>query len=152
MTPESAIRLHELRRGVRGLRHHLRARRRGVSGVHGVCGDHGVVADLLTRPLLRRDEPAWGSRVPWLAASVAAGWALIAGFAMSVLPGVAVWLSEGASQPLSDPPRCGARVWLAAHRIGLDVDGAGFTIAPLGLTIAFVLLLHRSARGAAHSA
>ncbi|WP_298321654.1 DUF6350 family protein [Haloactinopolyspora sp.] len=110
------------------------------------------MADLLTRPLLRRDEPAWGSRVPWLAAIVAAGWALIAGFAMSVLPGVAVWISEGASQPLSDPLRFGARVWLAAHRIGLDVDGAGFTIAPLGLTIAFVLLLHRSARWAAHSA
>ena len=117
-----------------------------------MCGDDGVVADLLTRPLLRRDEPAWGSRVPWLAAIVAAGWALIAGFAMSALPAVAVWISEGASQPLSDPLRFGARVWLAAHRIGLEVDGAEFTIAPLGLTIVFVLLLHRSARWAAHSA
>ncbi|PSL04668.1 hypothetical protein CLV30_105134 [Haloactinopolyspora alba] len=108
--------------------------------------------DLLTRPLLRRDEPAWGSRVPWLAAIAAAGWALVATFAMSVLPAMAIWISEGAGAPMGDPLRFGARVWLAAHRTGQDVAGADFTIAPLGLTIVFVLLMYRSARWAAHSA
>lgn len=108
--------------------------------------------DLLTRPLLRRDEPAWGSRVPWLAAIVAAGWALVATFAMSVLPAFAIWISEGAEAPMSDPLRFGGRVWLAAHRIGQDVGAAEFTMAPLGLTVVFVLLLYRSARWAAHSA
>lgn len=110
------------------------------------------MADLLTRPLLRRDEPAWGSRVPWLAAMAAAGWSLVASLAMSALPAVAIWISEGAAAPMGEPLRFGARVWLAAHRIGLDVDGGAFAFAPLGLTIVFVLLMHRSARWAAHSA
>ncbi len=115
-------------------------------------GDDGTVADLLSRPLLRRDEPAWGSRVPWLAGIVAAGWALIAGFAMSVLPAVAIWIGNGAEAALSDPLRFGARLWMVAHGTGLDVDGSRFSVAPLGLTIVFVLLIYRSARWAAHSA
>ncbi|WP_116951574.1 cell division protein PerM [Jiangella endophytica] len=110
------------------------------------------MADLLTRPLLRRDEPAWGSRVPWLAAIVATAWALLAGFALCVLPGVAVWIAEGAVGPLGDPLRFASRVWLTAHRAGLEVGDGSFTLAPLGLTLLFVLLLHRSARWAAHSA
>ena len=110
------------------------------------------MADLLTRPLLRRDEPAWGSRVPWLAAMVAAAWALVAGFALCVLPGVAVWIAEGAVGPLGDPLRFGSRVWLTAHGAGLELEAGSFTLAPLGLTLLFVLLLHRSARWAAHSA
>lgn len=110
------------------------------------------MADLLTRPLLRRDEPAWGSRVPWLAAVLAAGWSLVAGLALSVLPGVAVWIGEGALAPVGDPLRFGARVWLVAHRVGLDIGGADLAFAPLGLTAAAVLLLYRSARWAAHSA
>lgn len=110
------------------------------------------MADLLTRPLLRRDEPAWGSRVPWLAAFVATVWALLAGFALCVLPGVAVWIAEGAVGPLGDPLRFASRVWLTAHRAGLEVGDGAFTLAPLGLTLLFVLLLHRSARWAAHSA
>ncbi|TDC46229.1 hypothetical protein E1212_27300, partial [Jiangella ureilytica] len=110
------------------------------------------MADLLTRPLLRRDEPAWGSRVPWLAAMVAAAWALVAGFALCVLPGVAVWIAEGAVGPLGDPLRFGSRVWLMAHGAGLDLEAGSITLAPLGLTLLFVLLLHRSARWAAHSA
>lgn len=115
-------------------------------------GDDGDVADLLTRPLLRRDEPAWGSRVPWLAATLAAGWSLLAGFALCVLPGVAVWIAEGAIGPLGDPLRFGSRAWLAAHGAGLDLEHGSLTVAPLGLTVLFVLLLHRSARWAAHSA
>nr|WP_246400641.1 DUF6350 family protein [Jiangella mangrovi] len=107
---------------------------------------------MLTRPLLRRDEPAWGSRVPWLAAMVAAAWALLAGFALCVLPGVAVWIAEGAIGPLGDPLRFGSRVWLTAHGSGLDLEAGSLTLAPLGLTLLFVLLLHRSARWAAHSA
>ncbi|PZF85434.1 cell division protein PerM [Jiangella anatolica] len=110
------------------------------------------MADLLTRPLLRRDEPAWGSRVPWLAAILATAWALLAGFALCVLPGVAMWIAEGAVGPLGDPLRIGSRVWLTAHRAGLEVGDGAFTLAPLGLTLLFVLLLHRSARWAAHSA
>lgn len=110
------------------------------------------VPDLLTRPLLRREEPAWGSRVPWFAAVLAAAWVLVATLAMSVLPAVVVWLSDGADGPLMDPLRFGARLWLLAHRVGLDVDGAAFTFAPLGLTLLFVLLTYRSGRWAAHQA
>jgi hypothetical protein len=77
---------------------------------------------------------------------------MIATLAMSALPGVAVWISDGAAGGLSDPLRFGARLWLLSHRVGLDVDGAGFVFAPLGLTILFVLLMYRSGRWAAHQA
>ncbi|NED99530.1 cell division protein PerM [Phytoactinopolyspora halotolerans] len=110
------------------------------------------MSDLLTRPLLRRDEPAWGSRVPWLASVLAAGWALVAGLALSVLPPVAVWISEGAGSPVADPVRFGTWIWLASHRVGLQVGDADFTFAPLGMTVLFVLLMYRSARWAAHQA
>lgn len=118
----------------------------------GRIGDDEGVPDLLTRPLLRREEPAWGSRVPWFAAALASGWVLVATVAMSALPAVVVWLSDGADGPLMDPLRFGTRLWLLSHRVGLDVDGASFTLAPLGLTVLFVLLMCRSGRWAAHQA
>nr|WP_246211083.1 DUF6350 family protein [Phytoactinopolyspora alkaliphila] len=107
---------------------------------------------MLTRPLLRRDEPSWGSRVPWFAAVLASGWVLVATLALGVLPAVAVWISDGADSALTDPLRFGARIWLVAHRIGLDVDGADFVFAPLGMTVVVMLLMYRSARWAAHQA
>ncbi|NDL58465.1 cell division protein PerM [Phytoactinopolyspora mesophila] len=117
-----------------------------------MTGEHEKVPDLLTRPLLRREDPAWGTRVPWFASVLASGWVLVATLAMSALPGVAVWISDGADGPLSGPLRFGARLWLLSHRVGLDVDGAGFVFVPLGLTILFVLLMYRSGRWAAHQA
>ncbi|WP_129668374.1 DUF6350 family protein [Phytoactinopolyspora endophytica] len=108
--------------------------------------------DLLTRPLLRREEPAWGSRVPWLASVLASGWVLIAALALSVLPAIAVWITDGAGSPVVDPGRFGTWIWLSAHRVGLDVAGVDFAFAPLGLTMLVVLLMHRSARWAAHQA
>lgn len=108
------------------------------------------MTDVWTRPLLRREEVRWGSRVPWLAALLAAGWALVAGLALASLPGLAVWIGAGADAPASDPLRTGAAVWLAAHRVGLDIDGVPLQFAPGGLTILIVLLLYRAARWAAH--
>src|SRR5918995_949340 len=55
-------------------------------GSRPVGREDGDVTDLLARPLLRRDEPAWGSRVPWLAGVLAAAWALVAGIAPGRLP------------------------------------------------------------------
>ncbi|WP_166356413.1 cell division protein PerM [Phytoactinopolyspora limicola] len=114
--------------------------------------DDENVPDLLTRPLLRREEPAWGSRVPWFAAVLASGWVLIATLAMCALPAVSVWMADGADGSLGDPLRFGARLWLLSHRVELVVDGTGFELAPLGLTIVFVLLMYRSGRWAAHQA
>jgi hypothetical protein len=110
------------------------------------------VPDLLTRPLLRRDDPAWGTRMPWLAAVLGAMWTLVAGFAMCVLPAMAWWIGDGASAPMIDPLRFGSWVWLVSHRVDVLVDGAIYDIAPLGLTILIVLLMYRSARWASHSA
>lgn len=112
----------------------------------------GSVTDLLARPLLRRDEPAWGSRVPWLAGVLAAVWALVAGLALATLPAVLVWIDEGVEAPVGDPLRAGAQVWLVAHRVGLQVGAAEMELAPWGLSILFLLLLYRAARWAAHSA
>ncbi|MGH8773983.1 MAG: cell division protein PerM [Jiangellaceae bacterium] len=110
------------------------------------------MTDLLARPLLRRDEPAWGSRVPWLAGVLAAAWALVAGLALAALPGVLVWIDDGADAPAGDPLRAGAHLWLLAHRTGLDVGGAEIRLAPWGLSMLFVLLLYRAGRWAAHGA
>ena len=88
------------------------------------------MTDLLARPLLRRDEPAWGSRVPWLAGVLAAAWALIAGFALAVLPGLLVWVDESAEAPVGDTLRFGAQIWLVAHRVGLQVGATDLQLAP----------------------
>jgi len=110
------------------------------------------VTDLLSRPLLKRDEPAWGSRVPWLAGVLAAAWALVAGLALAVLPAVVVWIDDGASSAVGDPLRVGGQLWLLAHGVGLEVGEAEIRIAPLGLSVLFLLLIYRAARWAAHSA
>jgi hypothetical protein len=114
--------------------------------------EDGFVTDLLTRPFLRRAEPAWGSRVPWLAGVLAAAWALIAGFAVAALPALLVWIDEGAAAPVGEPVRIGGQIWLAGHRVGLQVDDADVRFAPLGMTIVVLLLLYRAARWAAHTA
>lgn len=108
--------------------------------------------DLLTRPLLRRDEPGWGTRVPWLAALLATAWTLAAGFAMCVLPAMAWWIGDGASASMTDPLRFGSWVWLVSHRVDVSVDAVSYDIAPLALTILIMLLMYRSARWAAHAA
>lgn len=110
------------------------------------------MTEVLARPLLRRDEPRWGSRVPWLAALLAAGWALVAGLAVASLPALVVWLGNGAEAPVSEPLRIGASVWLAAHRVGLTVDGTTIQLAPGGLAILIALLIYRAARWSAHVA
>jgi hypothetical protein len=110
------------------------------------------VTDLLSHPLLKREEPAWGTRVPWLAGVLAAAWALVAGMSMAALPAVLVWIDEGAESAVGDPLRVGGYLWLLAHGVGLDVGGTEITIVPLGLSVLFLLLIYRAARWAAHSA
>jgi hypothetical protein len=117
-----------------------------------VGGEDGRVTDLLSRPFLRRAEPEWGSRVPWLAGALAAAWALVAGLAVAALPALLVWIDEGAAAPAGDPGRLGVQIWLAGHRVDLQVGGADVWFAPLGLTIVVLLLLYRAARWAAHTA
>lgn len=114
------------------------------------ASEDGTVTDVLARPLLRRDEPRWGSRVPWLAALLAAGWALVAGLALASLPGLVVWLGNGADAPVGEPLRIGGTAWLAAHRAGLGVDGATIQLAPGGLSLLVALLIYRATRWAAH--
>jgi hypothetical protein len=108
------------------------------------------VSEVLARPLLRRDEPTWGSRVPWLAALLSAGWALVAGLAVASLPPLIVWLGDGAEAPVSEPLRIGASVWLASHRVGLNIDGTAIQLAPGGLAVIIALLIYRAARWSAH--
>ena len=110
------------------------------------------MTDLLSHPLLKRQEPAWGTRVPWLAGVLAAAWALVAGLSMAALPAVLVWIDEGAESAVGDPLRVGGQIWLLAHGVGMDVGGSEITIVPLGLSVLFLLLIYRAARWAAHSA
>lgn len=109
------------------------------------------MTDVWTRPLLRRDDLTPGSLAPWLAAALAAAWSLVAGLALAGLPALAVWMGEGATAPVGDPLGIGAAVWLAAHRVPLDVDGATFQLAPGGLSLLLVLLTYRAARWASHA-
>jgi hypothetical protein len=46
--------------------------------------------------------------------------------------------------------RPGAMVWLAAHRVPIDVDGATLQFAPGGLSILVLLVLYRAGRWVAH--
>lgn len=107
---------------------------------------------MLTRPLLRREEPAWGSRLPWLAAVFGALWSLVAGLAVCVLPTVVWWLGDGANASIAAPLRFGSWTWLVSHRVNvMPADGA-FGLPPLAITLVFLLLLYRSGRWAAHAA
>jgi len=110
------------------------------------------MTDLLSRPFLRRTEPAWGSKLPWLAGVLASAWALLAGLAVAALPALLVWIDEGAAAPVGDPIRLGAQIWFAGHRVELHVDNADVRFAPLGMTVVVLLLLYRAARWAAHAA
>jgi len=110
------------------------------------------MTDLLSRPFLRRTEPAWGSTVPWLAGVLAAAWALVAGLAIAALPAILVWIDDGASAPVGDPVRIGVQIWLAGHRADLQIGDADVQFAPLGMTVVAILLLYRAARWAAHTA
>lgn len=101
--------------------------------------------------MLTRDEPSLGSRVPWLAGVVAAGWALIAGAGLAVLPALVLWISDGAADPVTAPARTGGLVWLAAHRVPLAMaDGGTLQLVPGGLSLLIVLLLYRAGRWTAH--
>jgi hypothetical protein len=115
-------------------------------------GQDGCMTDLLSRPFLRRAEPAWGSKVPWLAGVLASAWALLAGLAVAALPALLVWIDESAAAPVGDPIRLGVQIWFAGHRVELGVDDAIVRFAPLGMTVVVLLLLYRAARWAAHSA
>src|SRR5918995_4754956 len=68
-------------------------------GSRPVGREDGDVTDLLARPLLRRDEPAWGSRVPWLAGVLAAAWALVAGVPPAVVARMLGGGGEGVEAP-----------------------------------------------------
>src|ERR687897_3336632 len=72
-------------------------------GSRPVGREDGDVTDLLARPLLRRDEPAWGSRVPWLAGGLAAAWALVAGVAPGGVPRRVVGGGGGGGGPRGGP-------------------------------------------------
>lgn len=114
-------------------------------------GEDGAMSVVLTRPLLRRDEPTLGSRVPWLAGLVAAGWALIAGAGLAVLPALVIWIGGGAADPIAVPAKTGATIWLAAHRVPLAMaDGGTLQLAPGGLSLLILLLLYRAGRWTAH--
>ena len=90
--------------------------------------------------------------MPWLAGVLAAAWALVAGLAVAALPALLVWIDERAAAPVGEPMRIGGQIWLAGHRVGLQVDDADVRFAPLGMTIVVLLLLYRAARWAAHTA
>lgn len=110
------------------------------------------MAEVLTRPLLRREEPAWGSRVPWLAALLGSVWTLAAGFAICVLPAMAWWIGDVSNGSIADPLRFGSWTWLVAHRAAVETSGSAFTLPPLGITILIGLLMYHSARWSAHAA
>jgi hypothetical protein len=61
-----------------------------------------------------------------------------------------VWIGGGADAPASEPLRIGATVWLAAHRVGVTVDGATIQLAPGGLAVLIALLIYRAARWSVH--
>jgi hypothetical protein len=97
-----------------------------------------------TRPAPRRttEEPA--ARSPLAAGSAAAVWAVAAGLLCLCLPVLLVWAVEDRSGSAAvEALRTGARLWLVAHGVPLEVPGGRFALTPLGLALVPLALVCR---------
>lgn len=108
------------------------------------------MADLLTRPLMRR-ETQGPPRAPWLAGVVAGAWGLLAGLALVAAPVLLDWAARGAQETMSSGLRTAGRAWLLAQGVPLTIGEARVSLVPWGVTLVLVLLLHRAGRWAAHT-
>lgn len=95
------------------------------------------------------DTPA---RSPVAAGSAAAVWAVAAGLLCLCLPVLLVWAAEDRSgSGAADAVRTGARLWLVAHGVTLEIPGGRFALTPLGLTLLPLALLARLAGSGARA-
>src|SRR5215207_882531 len=104
------------------------------------------MSQLLTEKLARAaDQP----RAPWLVALMAAGWSLVAGFALCLAPALAGWLAGGVEQSMAAPLQLAGRVWLVAHHVPLDLPQGTISFMPWGLSLPLALLAYGAGRWAA---
>ncbi len=87
-----------------------------------------------------------------LTAAVVAVLAAGAGLLVCVTFTVGAWLVSGATSTTGAAVRAGVNAWLLAHRAGLVLDGATYTVAPLVLTALVAWLLFRVGRWAGATA
>src|SRR3954463_8874403 len=107
------------------------------------------MTELLTRPpaataSAERDSSAAGS--VWGRGGLAAVWAVALGLAILVVLVLIVWATDsrsgaGAGQAM----RFALQLWLAAHKVRLQVGTPPVAVAPLGLTLALAFVLARAA-------
>jgi hypothetical protein len=110
------------------------------------------MTELLTRPpaAVASDADEFGGPSVWWRGSLAALWSVCVGLGVLVVLVLIVWATDARSgADAGEAMRAALQLWLVAHKVPLHVAGGhvvGGTvaIAPLGLTVAFALLLARA--------
>jgi hypothetical protein len=97
-----------------------------------------------TRPAPRRTTEETAARSLLAAGSAAAVWAVAAGVLCLCLPVLVVWAVENrAGSGAVEALRAGARLWLVAHGVPLEVPGGRYALTPLGLVLVPLALVSR---------
>ncbi len=118
------------------------------------------MTDTLTRPVpaaarrpVRAAAPrrrAPGARPRLLVGVGVALWTALLGLALPVCVTLSAWVTAAHHDDAVRPALAMAvQIWLVAHHGGLHLTGGSFSIVPLGLSMAFALLLMRAGRQAA---
>lgn len=107
------------------------------------------MTELLTRPpaaVATAPTDATTNPSLWWRGTLAALWAVAVGVAVLMVGVLIVWATDsrsgaGAGQAI----RASLQLWLAAHKVPLDVGGGSLALPPLGLTLALSFVVARAA-------
>lgn len=107
------------------------------------------MTELLTRPpaaVASASTDATAGPSLWWRGTLAALWAVAVGVAVLMVCVLIVWATDsrsgaGAGQAI----RASLQLWLAGHKVPLDVGGGSLALPPLGLTLALSFVVARAA-------
>jgi len=110
------------------------------------------MTELLTRPPAAvADDPAEATPSLWWRGALGALWAICLGLAVLVVLVLIIWATDAQSgASAGQAMQAALQLWLLAHKVPLHIagghgqPGATIALAPLGLTLALVLLVARA--------
>lgn len=104
------------------------------------------------RPVTRPTPTRTARPAVLLPGAISALWALGAGLVALAVPVLLVWATDSRSgSGAMDATRSAGQLWLLAHHTVLGVPGGSVGLAPLGLTLLPLALLHRAGRHGART-